>query len=93
MPESTSKRVVQGEDIIILIDDKPTLHATTHSLKVDLELKETRQGRAQIACIGPDEDLLGRGIYHLFFSLNSRRGQFDLQLLTLGQRGSDPGHQ
>lgn len=42
MPESTSKRVVQGEDIIILIDDKPTLHATTHSLKVDLELKDLR---------------------------------------------------
>ena len=42
MPESTSKRVVQGEDIIILIDDKPRLHATTHSLKVDLELKDLR---------------------------------------------------
>ena len=36
MPESTSKRVVQGEDIIILIYDNHTLHATTHSLKVDL---------------------------------------------------------
>lgn len=37
-----SKRVVQGEDIILLVDDMTTLHATTHTLKVDLELKELR---------------------------------------------------
>lgn len=37
-----TKQVIQGEDIIILLDSKPTLHATTHSLKVDLELKELR---------------------------------------------------
>jgi len=36
------KRVIQGEDIILLVDNKTTLHATTHSLKVDLELKELR---------------------------------------------------
>lgn len=43
MPESIgSKRVIQGEDIILLLDDKTTLHATTHTLKVDLELKELR---------------------------------------------------
>lgn len=35
-----SKRVIQGEDIILLVDEKTTLHATTHTLKVDLELKE-----------------------------------------------------
>lgn len=37
-----SKKVIQGEDIILLVDEKTTLHATTHSLKVDLELKELR---------------------------------------------------
>ena len=37
-----NKRVVQGEDIILLVDEKTTLHATTHTLKVDLELKELR---------------------------------------------------
>ena len=37
-----NKRVIQGEDIILLVDAKTTLHATTHSLKVDLELKELR---------------------------------------------------
>lgn len=37
-----TKQVIQGEDIIIILDSKPTLHATTHSLKVDLELKELR---------------------------------------------------
>lgn len=37
-----NKRVIQGEDIILLVDSKTTLHATTHSLKVDLELKELR---------------------------------------------------
>lgn len=42
MPESQEKRVIQGEDIILLIDGKPALHATTHSLKVDLELKDLR---------------------------------------------------
>lgn len=36
------KKVIQGEDIILLVDDKTTLHATTHTLKVDLELKELR---------------------------------------------------
>lgn len=43
MPESIgTKKVIQGEDIILLVDDKTTLHATTHTLKVDLELKELR---------------------------------------------------
>lgn len=43
MPESIgTKRVIQGEDIILLVDAKTTLHATTHTLKVDLELKELR---------------------------------------------------
>ncbi|MEI3541163.1 MAG: phage tail tube protein [Alistipes onderdonkii] len=37
-----NKRVIQGEDIILLVDEKTTLHATTHTLKVDLELKELR---------------------------------------------------
>ncbi|MFR9495574.1 MAG: phage tail tube protein [Rikenellaceae bacterium] len=37
-----SKKVIQGEDIILLVDEKTTLHATTHTLKVDLELKELR---------------------------------------------------
>ncbi len=36
------KQVIQGEDIILVIDNQPTLHATTHSLKVDLELKDLR---------------------------------------------------
>ena len=39
---ASERKVIQGEDIIIVIDGKPTLHATTHSLKVDLELKELR---------------------------------------------------
>lgn len=39
---SENKQVVQGEDIILLVDDKTTLHATTHTLKVDLEMKELR---------------------------------------------------
>ena len=43
MPEIYgNKQVVQGEDIILLADDKTTLHATTHTLKVDLEMKELR---------------------------------------------------
>lgn len=37
-----SKQVIQGEDIIVVVDGKPTLHATTHSLKVDLEVKDIR---------------------------------------------------
>jgi len=37
-----SKKVIQGEDIIITLDGKPTLHATNHTLKVDLEVKDIR---------------------------------------------------
>ena len=37
-----NKRVIQGEDIILLVAEKTTLHATTHTLKVALELKELR---------------------------------------------------
>ncbi|MCI1784539.1 MAG: phage tail protein [Bacteroidales bacterium] len=37
-----NKTIVQGEDIIITLDGKPTLHATTHSLKLDLEMKDIR---------------------------------------------------
>ena len=37
-----NKKVIQGEDIVLLVDNRTTLHATTHSLKVDLELKELR---------------------------------------------------
>ena len=36
------KTIVQGEDIIILLDGKPTLHASSHTLKLDLELKDVR---------------------------------------------------
>lgn len=39
---NNQKTIVQGEDIIITIDGKPTLHATSHSLKIDLELKDVR---------------------------------------------------
>lgn len=42
MPQENEKQVIQGEDIILVIDGKPTLHATSHSLKVDLELKDLR---------------------------------------------------
>ena len=37
-----NKQVIQGEDIIVLVDGKPTLHATSHNLKVDLEVKDIR---------------------------------------------------
>ena len=37
-----NKQVIQGEDIIVTVDDKPTLHATSHNLKVDLEVKDIR---------------------------------------------------
>ncbi|MFI3299256.1 MAG: phage tail tube protein [Rikenellaceae bacterium] len=37
-----SKKIIQGEDIILLVDDKTTLHATSHNLKVDLETKDIR---------------------------------------------------
>lgn len=37
-----SKQVIQGEDIILLVDNKTTLHATSHSLKVELELNDVR---------------------------------------------------
>ena len=33
------KKVIQGEDIIVLVVSNTTLHATTHILKVDLDLK------------------------------------------------------
>lgn len=36
------RKVLQGEDIVILVDEKEILHASDHSLKVDLELKEFR---------------------------------------------------
>ena len=43
MPESIgTKKIIQGEDIILLVDEKTTLHATSHTLKVDLEMKELR---------------------------------------------------
>lgn len=37
-----NKQVIQGEDIIVLVDGNPTLHATNHTLKVDLEVKDIR---------------------------------------------------
>ena len=37
-----NKQVIQGEDIIVTVDGKPTLHATSHTLKVDLEVKDVR---------------------------------------------------
>ena len=37
-----NKQVIKGEDIIVTLDGKPTLHATNHSLKVDLEVKDIR---------------------------------------------------
>lgn len=37
-----NKQIIQGEDIVVTVDSKPTLHATNHSLKVDLEVKDIR---------------------------------------------------
>ena len=37
-----NKQVIKGKDIIVTLDGKPTLHATNHSLKVDLEVKDIR---------------------------------------------------
>ena len=37
-----NKQIIQGEDIIVTVDGKPTLHATSHTLKVDLEVKDVR---------------------------------------------------
>ena len=37
-----NKQVIQGEDIIVTVEGKPTLHATNHTLKVDLEVKDIR---------------------------------------------------
>lgn len=37
-----NEKIIQGEDIILLVDEKTTLHATSHTLKVDLEMKELR---------------------------------------------------
>ena len=37
-----NKQVIQGEDIIVTVDGNPTLHATSHTLKVDLEVKDIR---------------------------------------------------
>lgn len=37
-----AKAIVQGEDIIVTLDGKPALHATSHNLKIDLELKDVR---------------------------------------------------
>ena len=36
------KQFIQGEDIVILVNDKTTLHATTHTLNIDLAMKEVR---------------------------------------------------
>lgn len=38
----SEKKVIKGEDIIVVVDGKPTLHATSHNLKVDLDLKSIR---------------------------------------------------
>ena len=37
-----NKQIIQGEDIVVTVDGKPTLHATNHSLKVDLAVKDIR---------------------------------------------------
>lgn len=31
-------QLIKGEDIILIVDGQPTLHATSHNLKIDLEL-------------------------------------------------------
>lgn len=36
------RKVIQGEDIVLIVDNKTTLHATTHSLKLDVEFKDFR---------------------------------------------------
>lgn len=37
-----AKQIIKGEDIVISVDAKTTLHASSHTLNVDLELKEVR---------------------------------------------------
>lgn len=35
-------KFIQGEDIVITVNDKITLHATTHTLNVSVEMKDVR---------------------------------------------------
>lgn len=38
--DKTEKKVVEGKDVILLVEEKPMAHATSHSLNSNLELKE-----------------------------------------------------
>lgn len=35
-------KIIEGDDLIIVVDGKPTLHATSHKLDIEVDIKEIR---------------------------------------------------
>ena len=82
-----NKQIIQGEDIVVTVDGKPTLHATNHSLKVDLEVKDHSFEYER----SPYEELHRDGIHHLLLPRHSGWRQRHLQLHHHRKRQPHPG--
>jgi len=84
-----NKRVIQGEDIILLVDEKTTLHATTHTLKVDLELKELRTKNTNGKEKAPGDiswSVDGDGLVVVDDSIQNAHSPEDVLALVLGKK-------
>ena len=84
-----NKRVIQGEDIILLVDEKTTLHATTHTLKVDLELKELRTKDTNGKEKAPGDiswSVDGDGLVVVDDSIQNAHSPEDVLALVLGKK-------
>lgn len=86
---SQERQVIQGEDIILVIDGKPTLHATSHSLKVDLELKDlrTKDTNGKEKCAGDITwSVDGEGLVVIDPELSSSRSAEEVLELVLSKK-------
>ncbi len=86
---ATERQVIQGEDIILVIDGKPTLHATSHSLKVDLELKDlrTKDTNGKEKCAGDISwSVDGEGLVVIDPELTSTHSAEDVLSLVLSKK-------
>ncbi len=86
---ATERQVIQGEDIILMIDGRATLHATSHSLKVDLELKDlrTKDTNGKEKCAGDISwSVDGEGLVVIDPELGERRNAEDVLSFVLSKK-------
>lgn len=84
-----SKKIVQGEEMTVLVDGKAAMHATSHTLNVTLDTKEVQTKDTDGKEIAPGVitfDVQGENLVVIDPSLTEKYGSDDMLDLMLSKK-------